>query len=634
MICLIFLSLCLIALGLTGLLNVPKSPVEQGIFEGSQLLTSYNASTDLLLGHIVLLNPNLGLQVFLTVEPQHYQPCARGTIKVLLERCGISLESSSLEKEINFFIEQNESENFTLTFYTTEENYFELEMYEVGISDPVYVHWHVEVVTLDFGLATFSPLLIITGFLMLLELIRFKSFLLSSEVNITRHGVTIFIILVGMLILPAYDFARSLYYLSLGQKPISLFPIFQFIGSLAILSFPLVIYIYTPEIMKRKYKLKKLTDYHEIARFLSQKFNGLTVYLFESDDLNAYLVGITKEGPEVSLTTGLIKEFQSGNINQEDIANIVSHEIGHIVDLDLISWNFCRILLAEYKYWVCLYVTSFWLSQLVRVNPYGWVAPIVYLSSPEFLGYLLAGIHLLLKGDFAAAKIVLPMLDINVLGTFISTLLISFALPHFLLSSAIRESELAADKSACSYFTSKESMIRTIKKITAIRTEKIMLMNFARSPTYSERIRNLEAIHLGTDLLLTARDSLAIGVLSFALFKCFCEPFLTLFILPLFGISFFNGLRNFFNWSAEVDRTKTSRKVLRNLKSLSLQSFISGLAYSVILLLVSFTDEELLIPANLAAVLAIGLLYIPLASLVFSAFLLFLYIISAYLTVW
>jgi hypothetical protein len=603
---LILISLDLILFGAAGILSIPKLPANC-TFEGTQLVRPNDAPIDLLLGHAIKLDPNIAMVVSLAVRSQENYPFARGTLRIRLDRYGVSLQPYFTEKEIQAAVMMNQ----TFEFYSLEENYFELIMYETEGSDPVYVDWHVEIVSLDFGLATFSFLFIMAGLFILIEVIHFLPFLLSRRLKVARHSIVVFVILLAVLILPAHDLARLLYYFSLTLKPLPDILILRFTGNFAIFIFPLLIFLITPKIVKRRYKLKELEDGHIIVKLLRQRFGELHVYQFQSEKIEAYLIDVTTHGPEIGMSTDLIKEFENGNLDQDDVINIASHEVSHAINLDFIFLNFSRILLDKYKYWLLLYVANFWFLQLVRVNPYGWVAPIVYILSPEFLTELYAGIQFLLRGDFAAAKIILPFLDINITGTFFIILIFSFLMPYFLLSLTLREGELIADKLACLHFTSKEGMIKTIKKFSLVRIlRKIKLASF-REASVSERIKNLlEMRSLTIDFYPTIRDSLAIGILSFNFFMCFNHPFLTLFLIPLLGISFIRLVYNYNYFTTECSLDK----ITFNLKKVGLESFLSGLTNIIIPLLLSFTEERYREPSFLIAGLAISLVYLPLAS--------------------
>lgn len=613
----VFLGLSIVALGLAGMLNNPKSPVTNGLFSGNELVAPDREGTDLLVGHAILLGPQLAVQVSLEVSPEADDSRASGVITVDLERYGISMPPSKQRKEIIFNIEPHEILKQNLDFYVLEENYFELTIWEPSGSDAVRVGWHVQVVSVDFGLSTSSPLLIIFGSLTFVEALRLRRVLSLGRVRVMAHVMSVFVILGGILVLPANEFARLSYYFSLAPRPIGTLEIFQVIGALAILALPLVIYLLTPRIIKKKYKVKRLENDHSVVVFLSQKFGQLDLYLFQSNRPNAYLLGICENRPEIGISTALIKEFQNGSLDEADLINVISHEMGHIIDLDLVFWNFGRLLLGSYKYWIAVYAVSFWISQLVAVNPYGWVAPIAYVFSSEFWADLFAGIRFFVIGNFAAAKVVFPPLDIDVFGIFLSTLAMSFIVPYFLLSSAFREGELAADRVACVYFTSKESMRRTIMKILKTRLRQLGLMAFWQGLALSARVKNLESTPMAPNPHSAIRNGLAVGVLSFVVFMRFDEPFLTLFLLPMLLVASCQWVC-YYSSAVGIGDAVAFGHVGANLRKLGLESFLSGIAFLVAPLAALSISGEYRQLSWLLAALVTGAVYIPLASFALS----------------
>jgi Zn-dependent protease with chaperone function len=604
-------------MGFAGILNNPKSPVTNGFFSGSELVAPDQGKTDLLLGHAIRLGPELAVQVSLEVIPEIQDSQASGVITVDLERYGISTPPSKQRKEIIFDIEPHEILKHNLDFYVLEKNYFELTMWEPSGSDAIRVDWHVQVVSVDFGVSTASPLLIICGSLMSIEALRLRRVVSPGRVRVMAHVMSIFVILGGILVLPANEFARLSYYFSLAQRSIGALEVLEVVGVLAILALPLVVYLLTPRIIKKRYKVKRLENDHSIAVFLSQKFGRLDLYLFESNRPNAYLLGICENRPEIGISTALVKEFQNGSLDEADLINIISHEIGHIMNLDLVFWNFGRLLLGSYKYWIALYAVTFWVSQLVVVNPYGWVAPIAYIFSSEFWADLFAGIRFFIMGDFVAAKVVFPPLDIDVFGMFLSTLAVSFILPYFLLSSAFHDGELAADRVACEYFTSKESMRETIMKILKARLRQLGLMAFWQGLSLSARVKNLESTPLAPNPNSAIRNGLAVGVLSYVVFMRFDLPFLTLFLLPLFLIATCQWIC-YYSSIAGIGDAVAFGQVGANLRKMGLESVLGGIAFLVAPLAALSIGGEYRQFSWLLGALAIGVVYVPLASFALS----------------
>ena len=617
-------------MGIAGILNIPKTLTNLS-YKGSVLFDPHNDDmlvVSLFNDYAILFNPNLAVEISLLVKPQHELPDLEGMIKVQLERHGVSLQPTKLEKLVRYKVAAMH-QNFTFEFYPLEENYFELNAYILGETNnaPVYLEWHVQPITLDFSIATASPLLIIMGTLTLLEAIRlFYSFRYIPLREMERL-ITIFLILSGILIFLSHDLSHLLYYFSLAPEPFQPFFLVLLGGDLALFVFLILIYLYAPKIMKRRYKLKKLEN-HKVVEILSQKFGKLNLYLFSSNIPNAYLIGTAGFVPELGISTSLLEEFEKGNINQNDLINIAAHEIGHIINKDVIAYNFCRALLTSYKYWLLIYVIGFWFLQLLRVNPYGWVAPIVYLSSTEeFLRDLLAGLHFLLKGDFAAAKAILPFLDISILTSFV-TLPLLIIVPHILLKLFLCEGQLAADRLACSYFTTKESMKETIIKVSRFYLlKKIGWIGFNQEPTPSQRIRSLYKALPDVNLYYALINGLGIGLLSFSTFRCFDEPFLTLFFYPLIGICFLQALSYYLSWLIEAESAESVGKISLNLRKLFFESLISSAAHSLMAILALITSEELCHLGCLVALLTSSL-FMWLASFLASVSLLAIKVVS------
>lgn len=343
----ILLSLSLILLGSLGLSAVSQSPTNAS-FDGDQLLAPNETPADLLNGYAVPLNPDLAVDVSLSIRPAHNYT-ANGVSNIDLERYGFAFNPGFVRKQIPFAILSGTYLNQSLEFYTPEENYFQLTLWLAQGSDPINVSWHVQVTSLDFSLSTFSPLLIIFGLIMLIERIRlntasYRGAWSIRKTMIPEHAVAIFTILLGILLFPASEFSHSVYYFSvMGLGQLENFNSIQ-LASAGILAFPVVLYLLTPRITRRKYKAQKLGKDNEIVELLRRRFGALGIYSFPSDQPNAFIIGLGRYGPEIAISTGLTKEFEIAEMTESDVANIVSHELAHFVNLDFLFWNFGRIL--------------------------------------------------------------------------------------------------------------------------------------------------------------------------------------------------------------------------------------------------------------------------------------------------
>jgi Zn-dependent protease with chaperone function len=615
---LVALGASLVLIGILGANDVIRTPTNAS-FDGSQLVAPNESPTDLLLGHAVPLNPNLAVDVSLILQPAS-NFSANGIANIDLERYGFAVNPGFARKTISFGIPAGSYLNESLEFYTIEQNNFQLLFWLSEGSDPVNVSWHVQVDTMDFTLSTFSPLLIIVGSVFIVELFRLRPILLSYRpYRIIEHSAVILAVLFAILLFPAHDLSQLMHYFlvmgfSQGSTQLATFNAIQLMAALLILIFPVILYLLTSRILKRKYHFAKFVGNYKIAHLVSEVFGSVRLYSFSSDDPNACLIGPGRPGPEIGISTALMKGFESGDFTKNDIINIVGHEFAHIVNLDIVFWNFGRILRQYYKYWAIMYVAAFWLTQLLRIN--GGVAPIVYMR----LADLIAGFQFLLTGHFAEAKYILPFLDVNVIGEFLTVLAFSLIVPYFVLFVTLRESEFAADREACVSFTTRDLMSETLRKILRTKLKKLGILSFSPDLTPSERIRKLKRPVLSTDFCAPVRNGVAIGILSYAMFTLFDAPFGTLFLLPIIGISMLQILRSYSAFD-EARPLKSLRKIGAAFKKIGLESVVTGVAYLVIALVITASTQELRNLGGLEAAAATGLVYIPIAAFFFSSFL-------------
>lgn len=626
-IAIIFLSVSLIGAGFTGISNVRQSSTNTS-YDGEQSIAPNETPAYLLLNEsTVLLGPDLAVNVSLSMRPA-YNYTANGVANLDLVRYGFAFNPGLVRKEITFGIQSGSYLNQSLEFYSLEQNYFYLTLWLAQRSDPINVSWHVNVVSLDFGLSTFSPLLIIIGSIMLIERIRlhiasYRGAWSIRETRLPDHSAAIFTVLVGILLFPASEFSHSVYYFSImGLSQLASLNSIQ-LASAGVLAFPVVLYLFNPRITRRRYNAQELGKDNEIAQFLRRKFGSLNLCSFPSDQPNAFIVGLGRYGPEIAISTGLIKEFETAEITESDVANIVSHELAHFVNLDFLFWNFGRILRDNYKYWAAIYVIVFWLAQLVRVNPYGGAAPIAYMRISD----LIAGLRFFITGQFAGAKYILPFLDVNVIGEFLSILAFLLIIPYFVLSLTLRESELAADKQACISFTTRDSMSETLTKILRSRFRKVGILSFSQDLTPSQRIKNLNRPILSVDIYAPVRNGVAIGIVSFAMFTLFDTPIETLFLLPVVGVSLLQILRNY-SVLKEARPLNSLGKIGAGLQKMGLESVMTGVAYLTIALAITVFSQELQNFGGLVAAAATGLIYVPLAAFLLSSFLILFFIRS------